>query len=53
MATGRSSPLYSGWLLSMFDVPGSIGSAAAISDGRVLFGAGFSYGFGPVMRGRS
>jgi polyvinyl alcohol dehydrogenase (cytochrome) len=39
--------------LAAFDVPGTIGSAAAISDGRVFFGAGFTFSLGPVMRGRS
>ena len=30
--------------LNAFDVPGTIGSAAAISEGRAFFGSGFSYG---------
>jgi hypothetical protein len=30
--------------LNAFDVPGTIGGGAAISEGRVFFGSGFSYG---------
>lgn len=39
--------------LKAFPAPATIGSAPAISDGRVFFGAGFSYPFGPITRGRS
>jgi polyvinyl alcohol dehydrogenase (cytochrome) len=39
--------------LNKITVPGTIGSAASISEGRVYFGSGFTYGLGAIKTGRN